>query len=430
MMKKGVLLLSMLLCGSCMISNDIAAQNDVDGVKIVKTSDADKDIMKAAKPKHPFTPKVPNFVLKEGNGKFIMGLGGFIQPIVGWDLGNVMPSMYFIPSIIPVPAVKGQKSEFFSRPFNSALDLQVIALPGQKDQVVGYVKVQFGGPQRAVQLTEAYVQYRGITMGRSFSVFTDCAAMPNTIDPQGPNGASCAYAYITSYTSKSYSGFNYSLSLELPTFDNTKGIYNGKDYPDLDNSQIYGSASQSVPDAIAYLQYAGKNSNNRVRVSGIVRNFRYRDLVKDDTRNVMGWGVMLSGNLQPCKPLILYYEGTYGQGIGNYIQDLSGLPMSYIPKDNMPGKMKAAPMFGFLGGATINFTPKLQSNLMFSEARAWDTGSYYSNYKYGLYGTANLFYNITPYLQYGIEYQWGKHSTFTDGSSTVNRIQTTLMFTL
>lgn len=254
--------------------------------------------------------------------------------------------------------------------------------------------------------------------------------MPLTIDPKGSNGALSVTAYQTSYTSKSYNGFSFAGGLELPTFDNYKGAYHGKDYPAFDGDQFYGAATQSVPDITTYLQYKAKNENNRVRLSGVLRNFRYRDIKADHIDNVFGWGIQLSGNLQPLKSLTLYYQGSYGQGIANYYQDLNGIHISYIPKDNQPGKMKATPMCGWLGGMRYDFCSKLSSNVMFSEARVWNSGEYYPGYRYGLYTAANLFYKITPYLQYGIEYLWGKLSTYDKGSSSISRIQTTLRFSL
>ena len=34
---------------------------------------------------------------------------------------------------------------------------------------------------------------------------------------------------------------------------------------------------------------------NRIRVSGILRNFAYKDMVDNKTRHLVGWGAMLSG---------------------------------------------------------------------------------------------------------------------------------------
>ena len=153
------------------------------------------------------------------------------------------------------------------------------------------------------------------------------------------------------------------------------------------------------------------------------------DIVRDKTHLEVGWGVQLSGNIQPTKPLVLYYQCTYGQGIGNYIKDLNGLTLAYIPKDSEPGKMTTTPMMGFLLGATYSFSPKIDCGIMYSQARVWDSGTYYPSYRYGQYAAVNMLYKITSYLKYGVEYIWGQHATFGDKACNT-RIQTTLQLSL
>ncbi len=410
----------------------IFSQNENFPVVIIKTPLADIEILEDTKPKENYTPQVPQFILKSREGSFIMAIGGRINPIIGWDLGNDLydvSGIGFVTSSIPIPAAKGNKSVFFSDPLHSALDFHVVGLPGNDNQIAGYIKLQFNAPHKTVAINKVYLMYRGFTVGQANSLFQDGASNPVTIDPQGPNGEVSVTNYIIGYNSKSYGGFSFGISLEKPTFNQYYGIYQGKDYPDFDGQQLYANASQPVPDVPAYLQYQW-SENNRVRLSGIVRNFRYVDLKVDKTKDVFGWGLQLSGNIQPFKPLILYYQGTYGQGIGNYINDLAGHPLSYIPKDDEPGEMKASPMLGWLFGASYKFTPKLVSNAMFSQARVWNSSNYYSDYKYGLYAAANVFYHITPYLKCGVEYIWGKHANFDHKSAVDNRLQTTIAFSL
>ena len=417
------------LIATAMLSQsfDISAQKKKFNISIETPDDVDIVVLQNGKPLTPNTPKVPEYVIKEGDNKFIMSIGGYLKPIVGWDIGNTLSDILFIPAQIPVPAERGRKTDFFSNPLHSALDFQFIALPGQRDQLTAYMKIMWNAPNAGVQLHNVYVQYRGFLLGRNTTMFADGGSMPYTIDPQGPNGAISVHSYQTSYTSKSYKGFSFALSVELPTFDKYPGAYHGHDYPDLNNVQFYEEATQPVPDIPAYIQYQGKGMN-RIRLSGIFRYFFYRNKVQNVTRGVVGWGAQISGNIQPVEPLLFYYQAAYGKGIANYIQDINGLQISYIPKDNEPGKMEAAGMMGWLAGFKYTFNSKINANLMFSQARVWNAGQYYPDYRYGLYACGNVFYNIKPYLICGAEYLWGKHSTYFSGHATDSRIQTTLMF--
>ena len=389
---------------------------------IKKPNDAEIEILGSNKPTYPNTPKVPEYIIKDKNNKFVMAIGGYIRPIFGFDIGNDLNNILFIPNKIPVPAKKGNKFAYTASALYSALDFQIIALPYTNDQLTAYIKLMYIGSGSTAMVTDLYIIYRNFLLGRGNTLLYDGESIPVTIDPQGPNGAAAVTAYRLSYVSKEYNGFSFAIGLELPTFDRYTGTYQGKDYPDLNGMQFYEEASNPIPDIPAYIQYKGSGLN-RIRVSGIFRNFFYRNRIENKTHSVMGWGAQVSGNLQPFDKLLIYFQATYGHGIANYIADLNGKPLSYIPRDNKPGRMEACPMFGYLGGLRYSFTDKLQCNVKFSQARVWDSGTYYPNYKYGLYSAANMFYFITPYLQYGIEYLWGRHQQFNNEGANANRIQ-------
>lgn len=284
-------------------------------------------------------------------------------------------------------------------------------------------------------LQRAYITYRGFQAGMQLTLAQDgYACQPPTIDPEGPSGCLSAVAYEVAYKSKDYNGFKFAVGLDMPSFYSSNGYYRGKDYPVYNDRQVDISVDQVIPDVPAWVEYSFSQWN-RVRLTGLLRNFHYRDVIADKTRYTPGWGVMLSGNLSPADPVIFYYQFVYGKGIGAYLQDLAGQPFSYIPDDKHPGKMKASSMMGANIGITYNATSKLQFNAMFSESRIWGVRDYATvpdsgcNYKYALYGAVNCFYNITPYLQWGIEYLWGHKETWDIGGAHDSRIQTQLAFT-
>lgn len=410
---------------------------------IARTSAQDSAILAKNKPQGAHEIPVPKFVIKSQDSKFLMTVGGQINPIMGVDLGNNLynvsgAGISFVTQKIPVPSTQGHKSDYYINPLNAAVDFQIVGLAGTPDEITGYIKFGTNGNNNSLALTRAYITWRGFTAGEKLTLMQDdYACQPPTIDPEGPSGCISTVVYEVNYKSKNYNGFQFAIGLDLPSWYSSNGIYRGKDYPMFDGKQVtnYADAEQMVPDIPMWIQY-GTSDFNRIRFSGIIRNFSYRDLVANTTRHMVGWGVMCSGNLQvPSKAVTFYYQAAYGQGIGAYLQDIAGMPLSFIPDDAKPGKMKASPMMGLNAGFTFQLSPKWQMNIMASESRIWKVGNYAvqdnsSNYKYALYGAANLFYNITPYLQWGIEYLYGKRQTWDMGSGHDNRIQTQLMFTL
>ncbi len=87
-------------------------------------------------------------------------------------------------------------------------------------------------------------------------------------------------------------------------------------------------------------------------------------------------------------------------------------------------------MLGANIGITYNATPRLQFNAMFSESRIWGGATTATpspkrrTINTPLYGAVNCFYNITSYLQWGIEYLYGRRVTWNAGGADDSRIQT------
>lgn len=411
-------------------------------LEIVRTTPEIKSILDKNRPHDNTAIPTPKFALKSANNNFILTIGGQLNVVMGGDIGNNLyknpnAGISFVTSAIPVPATAGHKGDFYINPLDGAVDLQIVGLANTPNEITGYFKFGTNGVNTSLAVQRAYLSYRRFTAGLKLTLMQDdYACQPPTIDPEGPSGCLSAAVYELGYTSKSYNGFRFAVGADIPTFNSSLGYYRGHDYPKFDGKQVanYADAEQIVPDFPAWVEYSFSQWN-RIRLSGILRNFSYRDLVANKTRHDVGWGVMLSGNIQPTEKVILYYQAAYGKGIGAYLQDIAGHPYSFIPDNANPGKMKASPMMGLNFGVSYNPTSKLQFNAMISESRIWKVGAYANagdeadNYKYGVYGAVNCFYNINSYLQWGIEYLYGRHQTWNAGGANDNRIQTQLSFT-
>lgn len=408
-------------------------------IEIVRTTPEVKEILKRARPVEPNAVPVPKFAVKAKNNSFVMSIGGEVNPIMGYDLGNNLYSqpgagISFVTGAIPVPATKGHRSDFYINPINSFIDFTVVGLAGTENEITGYVKFGTNGITPNLNLARAYITWRNFSFGQKLTLMQDeYASQPPTIDPEGPCGDISTVGYQISYKSPSYNGFRYAVGLEMPTFYSSNGVYRGKDFAQYYGTQVDASVEQLVPDVPMWIEYQA-SPQNRVRATGIIRNFAYHDIVADSHRNVLGWGAMLSGNFSFWQPLTFNFQTVYGKGIANYLQDLAGRQISFTPMDAHPGKLQANEMMGLVFGASYNATKKLQFNAVGSTTRIWGVDNYAiensnDNYKYAIYAAANCFYNITPYLQWGIEYLYGRHATWNKGAANDSRIQTQLSFT-
>lgn len=401
-----------------------------------------------ARPVEPGSMPVPKFTIKTDNNQFMLTIGGSINPYLSYDIGNDLydtdAGSSFITGDIPVPAMTGHKGDFFINALHGNLDFTMVAFPDSHNQVTGYIKIGANGNDKGLKLKRAYLTWRNISAGLKNTVAMDeYAAQPSTIDPQGPGGEVNTASYQISYRSPHYNGFGFAGSIEMPTYNNSEGIYRGHDFQSWYGHQVNAEVSQLIPDIPLYVEYA-PSTRNRVRFTAILRNFGYQNMLKKQRENVFAWGTMLSGNIAIGKPVTLYLQAVYGRGIGHYIQDLQGRPLSFTPKDDDPGKMVANPMMGLVFGAQYNATSRLQFNAVGSYSRVWNVGNYATvddqsqadangdmvmtagntNYRYGIYVAANCFYRFTSFLKVGVEYIWGRHVTYGLGGANDSRIST------
>lgn len=393
---------------------------------------------------------VPHFAIHTANKKFVMTIGAKFNPIIGADMGSDLYKMdgagiNFIPAQIPVPAQPGKKSDFFINALNADLDIQIVGFGNTRDQITGYIKFSTDGNDKNIHMSKAFITWRGLTAGLKNSLFVDEEAIPPTIDPQGPNGQVNVTVNEFGYVSPSMKGVRLGVGLDMPEYYTSRGVYLGKDYTSWHGARIEGEKvcdpnyySFQVPDIPMFVEYA--NGMNRVKLAGIVRPLIYRDLLCNQRKSTVGWGLSLSGNVKPVDQLTFYLQATYGKGIGNYIQDLAGMPISFVPKDDHPGEMTPTPMMGWCAGISYDINSKWQVNVMASQARVWNVSAYaedeaepgteINNYKYGYYGAANVFYNISSYFQVGLEYLYGYRKTWDHGSGHDNRLQLQVQFSL
>lgn len=413
------------------------------------------EILKKDRPKSFRDTPVPHFAIHTGDNSFILTIGGKLQPIIGWDLGNDLyeeagAAGGFITNQIPVPAKRFKKSDFYINALNANLTLQIVGFGGTDNQISGFFKIGTDGYKNPLKLKLAYVKWRGFAAGMKKTLFEDeDANMPSMIDPQGPAGAVDATNYLFNYESPSFNGFRAAIGIEIPTFNTSDGRYLGKDYKQFNGQDILNKPvvdptayNQLVPDIPAYLEWA-RDGGNRIRLSGILRTLNYRDVLHNRRRTTVGWGVQLSGNWTPLNQLSFFGQAVYGKGIGNYILDLAGIPLSFTPKSSDPGRLTSTPEMGLVFGFTYNIGKRWQMNAVYSMSRMWNVGPYalsesesgsnpdeFNNYRYSNYVGANVFYQISSFFQVGAEYLYGQRHTYYRGQAHDNRISFDVCFLL
>lgn len=410
-----------LLCGLGLSTSATHAQEKIiieeespKGVVIVTIDKAGDEIIRILnESQFPYIhePQAPRFLLMDKQGKFALGIGGFVRTTAEYDFGGIVDNIDFIPAYIPNGGKI--KNQFQMDASTSTIFLKLVGHTRLLGDFVVYTAGDFrDGSNHGFYLRNAYVSFRDFTVGYTYGGFMDLAAVPSTIDFQGPNGAAFYRATQLSYTYKGLKNFRFNLSVEAPAVD---GTTNGD----------FTIAQQRMPDFTAYVQY-GWNSGSHLRAAGLVRRMTYTSPLCSKASDVTGFGVQASTTFNIGSQWRVFGQATYGKGIAQYMNDLSNLNVDIVPDPEKEGKMQVLPMLGWYAGLQYNISPSIFLSSTYSMSRLYSDHGYpaeaSSAYRYGQYLAANVFWHVTPNMQVGAEYLRGWRTNFDDITHHANRL--------
>lgn len=145
-------------------------------------------------------PGAPRFAIVGKDRKFYLGIGGTVKATVSYDWGNPIDNPFdFTTSAIPMSQRPGDGGKVQFSAATSSLYINFVALPGDDNQIGAYFNANLtGNNYYAFDLQYAYIKYRGITAGYSYSLFSDMAAAPPSIDNEGRTLAA-SLPYLTGW---------------------------------------------------------------------------------------------------------------------------------------------------------------------------------------------------------------------------------------
>ncbi len=377
-----------------------------------------EEAFSANKPASSCDPGLPRFAIIGHDHKFYLGIGAQFLGEAVFDWGDRMPSSVdFVPSSI-TRRTPGNGGDLRFSASTSSIYLNFVALPQSKDKVGLFFAATFDNDYN-MEVEHLYAKYRGLTVGYTYSAFIDGAAIPLTIDDQGPNGVAC-YKTIVAYWVQNFT----------PHFSGAIGL----DAPSRNMTYCPATAevTQRIPAFPLWLQY-GWGDGSHVRASALLRPMQYRNLAKGKNRTPMGWGVQFSGTTGIAGGLSASFSASYGAGIADYLQDDNGLGYDAIPCYEKPGCLKLMKTMGLTGALKYEFSKKWQANAVYSHLTNWlpdgCAATKDMSYRYGDYVAANVIYTINRILEVGLEYDYGHQKTWTGESLHTNRLQCQLAVT-
>lgn len=354
--------------------------------------------------RHMQDPEAPTFLFMSKKSNLLMGIGGVVRMRGWYDWGGAIPGNGFMPYLIPIPENPASMRKFSTTPAGTALFLQLVGRSGMGTYRL-YVEANFNGYQgRGLHLKKAYVTLDDLTVGYANSTFSDPAAMVPTVDAQGATNKLAKTDVLIRYMPTFRRHWSIGVSLENPStqIDVADGLTS--------------KTSEWLPDLAACVQYQW-GEGEHVRLSGIVRNLGYRDLIEQRNHNEAGWAVQLSSVAHPLPPVTTYLTFNYGHGYGGLTNDLLAGKYDMIANPEVPGQLYAPRSLGYCIGVQYNFTHALFTSVSFSQTHLLPRYAVEpTEYRYGWCAAINVFWNVLPRLQLAAEFDLGRRMN-ADGSN-------------
>lgn len=351
--------------------------------------------------RHFLDPGAPYFLFMSKDSQLAMGIGGAVRMRAYYDWGGAVPAPGFAPYLIPIPPSPTNMRHFDTTPAGTCLFFRVIGCNKLLGDYQLYIEANFNGYQaRDFHLKKAYAIINDFTVGYASSTFSDPAAVPPTVDAQGPNNKISPTAVLVRYMPVVRDKWVFAVSGETPSPS-----------VDVDNVKTQ-KVSNWMPDWAAFAQYQWARGQH-VRLSGILRTLSYRDMLAGRNHTLTGWGVQLSSVAHPHSRLTTYITGNYGRGYAGLGSDLLIGNYDLVGDPTQPGKMYSPRMLGWCLGVQYNFTPSLFISASASQTRYLPSHEVSPDeYKYGIFTAVNVFWNLTPRIQIAAEFDLGLRKNF------------------
>ena len=268
--------------------------------------------------------------------------------------------------------------------------------------------------QTTLRLRHAYGQLGKWGAGQTWSPFMDIDVFPNSVEYWGPN-AMVFFRNVQLRYMPIQGDTRMTIALERPGASSDQGQYDEA----LATQNI--DTRFPLPDLSAEFRKA--TGFGYIELAGIVRNIEWEDQIEDSldlSGSAVGWGLNLSGNVNIGEKSTIRFQGVYGQGIQNYLNDASADIGIKANENNAtkPAEGYALPVMGGLIFLDHNWSDKVTSTIGYSTLNMdLATSSDSSSFKTGSYALANVLFHPTPKMFWGVEVQYGNRENFKDGWS-------------
>lgn len=259
------------------------------------------------------------------------------------------------------------------------------------------------------QIYKAYGQWGWLRAGLDYTLWLNQATIPDTLDFEGPNAAP-----EVRFTQAS-------LKIPLRPDSKKRGLFftvGVEDAPaeiTLPPGGTHITSVDQFPAVIGKLSY--EPSWAHMELGGLYRRLKAEGTGYDQT--VDGWGVTFSGRINTWGDDNFIWAFEYGDALGAYMQDTSGLGLDAAPVSSNNSALKPISAFGAWGAYQHWWSRSLRSTATYGFVRLdsdfdlWPQPAGTGTYKQAHYASMNLIWSPWAPLDIGLEYLFG-HRTVTD----------------
>ena len=354
----------------------------------------------------PFDPELRGFFLIPGT-QSMLRMGGFARTDLIHDFKPAGNNSMFVTSSIPTGPNPGNDSTSMSI-VPSRLSFEFRS------------NHSFGGPMRiyyendfannpdnvpAFRLRHFYGQWSNVLVGQTWSAFQDADAFPDTVDFKGPNAMTFRLQPLIRYTHAINKENNIALSIEQPGTEAPTSV-------NTPTGPVPITPTTPLPDFV--LKYRYEESRFHIQNSWLFRSLGGFSGTQIE-RQVFGWGGMLSAAGTVYKRDNIILQGTFGEGIGRYINDLNAGSGTDVGFSN-PVRLQAIPTYGGFAAYQHFWDERWRSTATYGYLHAnLPSGAIGSDFKQTQYTEGNLMYRPGAGFTIGAALLWGQH-VVADGS--------------
>jgi len=341
---------------------------------------------------------------------------GFVRLNATLDFQDMGNSDLFRPALIPIGAPAKSAPHLFFSAKQSRLGLKVEkTIKGRP--IEGRIEADFHSnadqPGGLVRLRHAYFQYRGWTVGQTWSNFYDIESRAKIVDFEGANSAALYRVPQLRYTF-SIGEQAIMLSLENPIEQLTV----------TDSMEV---SKQLLPDLVAAWKYRWGKSNF-VKVAALARQLRYERPADDhpesmELASLWAGGLMASAKVKTTAHDYLKLQVVGGQGLARYIRGVRNLGYDAICKSDCT-ELEAIGIMGGFVAYEHSWAERWSSTVLLGGVDIQQVDELAADdLDYCIYGSANIFYSPVPDVSVGLEYLHGEKRELSGRTGEANRVQ-------